>query len=78
MPAISCYCEKCGKNFFAKDEMYGPAKKNVFRSARKIEEPASWEEWLLHISSNCPDCRLSEIPEKCIADYQKLKGIRTL
>ena len=45
MPAISCYCEKCGKNFFAKDEMYGPAKKNVFRSARKIEEPASWEEW---------------------------------
>ena len=76
MPAVCCVCENCGNIFYAKDEMYIPAHaKTRMRFANSSKEFRTWEDWLLHISSNCPDCRIKEVPVKCMDDYNKLKGV---
>ena len=75
MPAVSCVCNNCGKIFYAKDEMIIPAgAKTRMRFANSSKEMRTWEDWLLHLSSNCEDCRLKEIPSKCMDDYKKAKG----
>ncbi len=75
MPTVCCVCDNCGKIFYSKDELYLPAKaQSKMRFANKRQEMTSWEDWLLHCSSNCEDCRLKEVPVKCIENYKKLKG----
>lgn len=74
MPAVACVCEKCGISFYAKDEMYIPKVKDYFRVAKKVEEPKTWEDWLMHLASNCENCRMKTPPESCYKDYDKLKG----
>jgi hypothetical protein len=57
-----------------RDEMYIPVKKVRFSLREPTEEPKTWEEWLIHISAFCVECRKTEIPEKVWNDYLKLKG----
>lgn len=72
MPTVTCMCQKCGKHYYMKDELYTPAKSNKFRLSNVPEKPKTWEEWILHISSNCDECRLKDIPESCQKDFEKL------
>jgi hypothetical protein len=44
------------------------------RFSNSSKELRTWEDWLLHMSSNCEDCRLKEVPVKCLEDYNKTKG----
>jgi hypothetical protein len=74
MAVVGCVCEKCGNSFFCRDEMYHPPVKNIFRTVRKSEVPRTWEEWILHLSTNCENCRLPYIPSSCEKDLEKLKG----
>lgn len=75
MPAVCCVCEGCGTVFYLNTELYIPAHASKrLRFANSSKEMRTWEDWLLHMSSNCDNCRLKEIPVKCFEDYKKLKG----
>lgn len=75
MPTVSCICGQCGKIFYSKDELYLPARvKSRMRFSNSSKELRTWEDWLLHMSSNCEDCRIKEIPVKCLEDFNKNKG----
>ncbi len=74
MPVISAYCQECGDNFYLRDEMYVPFKATRFRLNKEVKDPETWEDWILHISTHCQNCRISVIPEKCWDNYLKLKG----
>lgn len=54
--------------------MYIPFKASRFRLNKDNSKPESWEDWILHISTHCPKCRIPEIPEKCWDNYLRLKG----
>ena len=54
--------------------MYVPYKATRFRLNKEVKEPETWEDWILHISTHCQNCRISVIPEKCWDNYLKLKG----
>jgi hypothetical protein len=73
MPTSVSYCEECGKSYFLRDEMYIPFKNYRFRF-KDISKPVTWEDWLVHVSSHCDECRLKEIPDSCWINYLKLKG----
>lgn len=73
MPTVLCICHKCGKQFYAKD-LYSPASSSLYKTFKSDKEPTTWDEWLLHSASFCEDCRMKEIPESCISDYNKRKG----
>lgn len=72
MSTILCICEKCGDRYFTKDT-YGPVAKNIFRTIKTDKVPKTWDEWIIHISTNCEKCRLQSIPTKCLEDYNNLK-----
>jgi hypothetical protein len=74
LPVVSCYCEKCGESFYLKDELYIPLKASRFKITKDLDNPKTWQDWLLHISAFCVNCRKPEIPEKCWDNYLKLKG----
>jgi hypothetical protein len=55
--------------------MYHPMAKNPFRMAKRQKEiPNTWEDWILHVSSNCEECRLPYTPSSCLKDLDNLKG----
>jgi hypothetical protein len=74
LPVISCCCSKCNKSFFLRDEMYIPLKNVRFSMRDNSDDPKTWQDWLLHLSAYCPDCRKPEIPENVWNDYLKIKG----
>ena len=73
MATVTCICEKCGKRYYGNNELYAPPTRNLFKFSKMVEIPRTWEEWLIHISNNCEDCRLKAIPTKCIEDFNRLK-----
>lgn len=72
MPTVTCICQGCGKHYYMKDQLYTPAGRNKFRISKLPEKPKTWEEWICHISCHCENCRLTEIPETCQKDFEKL------
>ena len=40
-----------------------------------FDDPKTWQDWLLHLSAYCPDCRKPEIPENVWNDYLKIKDL---
>ena len=44
------------------------------RFTERKTELKTWEDWLLHISAHCENCRLKEIPVKCLENLNKIKG----
>ena len=74
MPTVSCFCEVCGKSFYLKDELYLPGLKHRYQFSRpKKEQLKTWDDYVLHLSTNCEECRIKEIPESCMEDYKKHK-----
>jgi len=73
MPVVLCLCQKCGKHFYSKD-LYSPMAKNLFKTIKEDKVPSTWEEWILHLSTHCDECRLPAVPTKCVEDYEKLKS----
>ena len=54
--------------------MYIPLKNVRFSMRDNFDDPKTWQDWLLHLSAYCPDCRKPEIPENVWNDYLKFKG----
>lgn len=54
--------------------MYLPLKSVRFSMRNNYDDPKTWQDWLLHISNYCPECRKPQIPENVWNDYLKLKG----
>ena len=75
MPTVTCSCEKCGKIFYSKDELYVPVVKNGYKFSRPEKTLKTWEDWILHIATHCEECRLKEVPESCEADYLKYRKL---
>jgi hypothetical protein len=74
MPTVACYCEQCGQSFFLKDELYLPGLKNRYKFSRaEKKELKTWDDYVSHISVNCEDCRVKEVPKSCLEDYKKHK-----
>ncbi len=73
MPTIACYCEKCGQSFYSKEELYLPGLKYRTSLSMRRKDLKSWDDWVIHISTHCYDCREKQIPESCMEDYKRLK-----
>lgn len=54
--------------------MYIPLKNVRFSMRDNSDDPKNWQDWLLHISKFCPECRKPEIPQNVWNDYLKIKG----
>ena len=72
MATVLCICDQCYTSFYCKDELYAPLSKNNFRLAKGKKVPTTWQDWLEHISTNCEECRLKNIPTSCLMDYERL------
>lgn len=35
----------------------------------------TWTDWVAHIATHCPDCRIRFIPKDCLDDYEKHKNL---
>lgn len=67
-------CEVCLNNYYLnEDEVYIPP--NMKIRSRRGNNPyiANWADWLLHIQSHCPMCRV-ECPTKAIDDLETHKS----
>ena len=38
-----------------------------------VKELKTWDDYVMHLSTNCEDCRVKEVPESCLQDYKKHK-----
>lgn len=77
MPIVSIsVCEDCGSSFiFSQEEMKlsaGMSPKNRKQNAppRPI---VKWEDWLLHLSTHCPECRFAQPPLQAVENLEALK-----
>ncbi len=34
----------------------------------------TWADWVEHLASNCPACRIRIIPPECLLDYDRKKS----
>ena len=74
MPTVSCYCEECGKNFYSKDELFLPGLKYRYQFSRPEKKVLkTWDDYILHISTHCEECRVKDVPESCLEDYKRHK-----
>jgi len=70
-----CYCESCGSTYslFTNETKILPGMKiGKFGRLRSKEYLRSWTDWVEHLATNCPNCRLAEPPVVCVEDYKKL------
>jgi hypothetical protein len=75
MPAVLCICQECGDHYYGKDELYIPINtRTSMRFTERKTELKTWQDWLIHISSHCENCRIKEIPVKCLENLNKIKG----
>lgn len=72
MPTVLCICQKCGDRYYSKD-LYSPASSSIYKTIKLDKTPTSWDEWLMHVANFCEKCRIKEIPESCLNDYDRLK-----
>lgn len=74
MPTVLCVCRECGDHFYAKDLTLPLNTRTRIRFVERENELKTWEDWILHVSTHCENCRLKEIPVKCMENLNKLKG----
>ena len=71
-----CQCHKCGCTYsvFPDEIKLLPSVK----ISQKIINPKkimyTWQDWVEHIITNCPDCRIKRIPPECLKDYERRKS----
>ena len=75
MPTVTCHCEDCGNIYYSKDELYLPSMKNGYKFSRKEKTLKTWEDWIIHVSTHCENCRLKEVPESCELDRLKYRKL---
>ena len=70
-------CSKCGGTYsvFTSETKILPGMKlgNANKENKKILK--TWEDWVLHILNNCPNCRIRIIPPDCLKDYELKKKL---
>lgn len=69
-----CQCHKCGCTYslFNEETKLLPNMKlanNSKITSKKILK--SWVDWVEHLATNCPNCRIRLIPPDCLSDYEK-------
>ena len=74
MPTVLCVCRECGDHFYSKDLTLPLNTRTRVRFVERENELKTWEDWVLHISTHCENCRIKEIPVKCMENLNKLKG----
>lgn len=71
-----CQCSKCGCTFslFSDETKLLPGMK-IAPSGRFLPKKIlyTWVDWVEHLATHCPDCRIRVIPKACELDYQKQK-----
>ena len=61
-------CETCLQRYYLdEEEVYVPRNMRVSTARRRNPYIRSWADWVLHVQSFCPMCRL-ECPEYVIED----------
>ena len=70
-----CQCQKCGCTFslFTEEMKLLPTMKIGSLQPKKILK--TWTDWVAHIATHCPDCRIRFIPKDCLDDYEKHKNL---
>jgi hypothetical protein len=66
---IACYCQECGSSFYVKgDEVAVLPSMQPTRGWRKGDPLTTWADWVMHVQTHCPDCRIIVPPPDCIND----------
>lgn len=71
-----CRCEKCGCTYsLFKDETKLLPNMTLSNSARIKPKKilTKWVDWVEHLATNCPSCRIRIIPPDCLNDYEQRK-----
>jgi len=82
MSKVISVCNICNNTFYV-DEEYVKADSNIYISPTQykrigkdgtIEEKTlkTWADWIMHVFTHCPKCRLQSPPQKCIDNYNKI------
>ncbi len=73
-----CVCENCYMTYFIDmdDCRLLPTMRARPYTAKeqrnKIDKPPkTWSDWVDHISTHCPDCRIQIIPQSCVGDLER-------
>lgn len=69
-------CMRCGATFsiFNEELKLLPTMKigqNGRLNPKKILK--TWTDWVEHLATHCPDCRIRVIPPECLQDYEQKK-----
>lgn len=71
-----CQCLKCGITYsiFPDEIKLLPDIKIGHKNIKPKKILYSWQDWVEHLITNCPNCRLSRIPPECLKDYERRKS----
>jgi hypothetical protein len=66
-------CEVCLQRYYLDDsEVYAPPNMRIRHRRKKNPYIGNWSDWLLHVQSHCPMCRV-ECPSNATDDLEKHK-----
>jgi len=68
---ISCKCVECGMSFYEKGYAVGvmPSMRPV-KKWQRGDPLTTWADWVMHIQTHCPDCRIVVPPPDCVNDLR--------
>ena len=71
-----CQCLKCGNTYsvFTDELNLLPDVKINQNISKPKKILKTWQDWVEHLITNCPDCRLRRIPPDCLKDYESKKS----
>lgn len=68
---ISCHCMECGVGFFVKgDDVDVLPTMKPTKGYRKGDPLLNWADWVMHVQTHCPECRIPVPPPDCVNDLQ--------
>ena len=74
MPAAACVCVKCYSTYMVLDqELELPMNDRMQLDPKPKKVLVTWEDWIEHLITHCPNCRFSRPPRSCVQDLQRRK-----
>lgn len=70
LPAtVSCHCIECGVSFCVKgDDVEVLPSMKPTKGWKRGDPLTTWADWVMHVQTHCPDCRIIMPPPDCIND----------
>lgn len=69
---VSCHCDECNQSFFVKADEVRVLPGMRPTPGRQDGDPLlNWADWVAHIETHCPECRIPVPPPDCVKDLER-------